>query len=310
MRLIIFISILLFVFSVSDATAQSDLRLWYNQPARNWNEALPVGNGRLGAMIFGRAAEELIQLNEETLWSGGPINNNPNPLAQKLLPQIREALFREDYESAEKLTQQMQGLFTESYEPLGDILIKHHFDSPSEPKDYYRDLNITNATSTTRFTKEGITYTREIFVSAPDQIIVIHLKASQKNALNFSASIFSPLVYNNTVEGSEEIVMKGKAPSHTDPSYLQTLETPVIYNDPSNCAGMRFQLWAKAKTTDGKITSDGRGLHITGATEATLFLSAATSFNGFDKCPDKDGKDENLIASTFLNKAFSKPLDV
>ncbi|HKZ39246.1 MAG TPA: glycoside hydrolase N-terminal domain-containing protein, partial [Chryseolinea sp.] len=213
-------------------------------------------------------------------------------------------------ESAEKLTQQMQGLFTESYEPLGDIIIKHHFDSPSEPKNYYRDLNISNATSTTRFTKDGIIYTREIFVSAPDQIILIHLTASQKNALNFSASVSSPLVYNNTIEGSEEIVMKGKAPSHTDPSYLQTMEVPVIYNDPSNCAGMRFQLRVKAKTTDGKITSDDRGLHITGATEVTLFLSAATSFNGFDKCPDKDGKDENLIASTFLNKAFSKSIDL
>src|SRR5688500_15551410 len=142
MRLIIFISILLFVFSVSDATAQSDLRLWYNQPARNWNEALPVGNGRLGAMVFGKVDEELIQLNEETLWSGGPVNNNPNPLAQKVLPQIREALLREDFEAAEKLTQQMQGLFTESYEPLGDIRIKHLFNSPSEPTQYYRDLNI------------------------------------------------------------------------------------------------------------------------------------------------------------------------
>src|SRR3990170_444830 len=310
MRLIVFISILLFTFPFSDAIAQSDLRLWYNQPARNWNEALPVGNGRLGAMIFGRADEELIQLNEETLWSGGPVNNNPSPLARKVLPQIREALFREDYESAEKLTQQMQGLFTESYEPLGDIIIKHHFDSPSEPKNYYRDLNISNATSTTRFTKDGIIYTLEIFVSAPDQIILIHLTASQKNALNFSASVSSPLVYNNTIEGSEEIVMKGKAPSHTDPSYLQTMEVPVIYNDPSNCDGMRFQLRVKAKTTDGKITSDDRGLHITGATEATLFLSAATSFNGVDKCPDKDGKDENLIASPFLNKAFSKSIDL
>src|SRR5687768_6072664 len=106
MRFIFSLALLMLVLQGAATYGQSDLKLWYRQPARNWNEALPVGNGRLGAMVFGRVEEELIQLNEETLWSGGPVNTNPNPLAQKFLPQIREALFREDYESAEKLAQQ------------------------------------------------------------------------------------------------------------------------------------------------------------------------------------------------------------
>lgn len=309
MRFIFFLSLLMVVLPCSLVHGQSDLKLWYQQPARNWNEALPVGNGRLGAMVFGRVDEELIQMNEETLWSGGPANGNPNPFALKALPQIREALFREDYESAEKLTQQMQGLFTESYEPLGDLIIKHQFSSAGPPQNYYRDLNISEATATTRFVRDGVTYTREIFVSAPDQIIVIHLAASQKNALHFSASTNSPLFYNNSVVSQDEIVMKGKAPAHTDPSYMQTIEIPVVYNDPQNCKGMRFALNVKATTTDGRVSADDKGLHVSGATEATLFLSAATSFNGFDKCPDKEGKDETLLASTYLKNAVQKPLE-
>jgi alpha-L-fucosidase 2 len=310
MRFVFSFSLLVLVLLCSVTYGQSDLKLWYQQPARNWNEALPVGNGRLGAMVFGRVEEEIIQLNEETLWSGGPVNTNPNPLAQSVLPQIREALFREDYESAEKLTQQMQGLFTESYEPLGDLIIKHQFSSSSEPENYYRDLNISDATSTTRFTKDGVTYTREIFISAPDQVIVIHLNASQKNALHFSVSTKSPLFYKNGVIGQDEIAMKGKAPAHTDPSYMQTMEIPVVYNDPQQCRGMRFALNVKATATDGKISADENGLHVSDATEVTLIVSAATSFNGFDKCPDKDGKDETKLAAKYLNDAAQKSVDV
>jgi alpha-L-fucosidase 2 len=285
---------------------QSDLKLWYQRPAANWNQALPVGNGRLGAMIFGRVDEELIQLNEETLWSGGPVNSNPNPNAYKILPQIREALFREDYESADKLAKEMHGLFTESYEPLGDLIIKHHFHSASTPENYYRDLNLSEATSTTRFTIDGVTYTREIFVSAPDQVIVVHLRASQKNALRFSVKTTSPLSYTTLVLSQDEIVMKGKAPAHTDPSYMQSMEIPVVYNDPQHCRGMRFAVNVKATTPDGKISADENGLQILDATEAILILSAATSFNGFDKCPDKEGKDEALLASKYLGLALQK----
>jgi alpha-L-fucosidase 2 len=290
-----------------NALAQNDLKLWYDKPARNWNEALPVGNGRLGAMVFGRVNEELIQLNEETLWSGGPVNTNPNPGSFQNLPAIREALLKEDYQTAEKLTSKMQGLFTESYEPLGDLVIKHAFDG--EPVNYYRDLDISNATSTTRFTVNGVEYSREIFVSAPDQVIVIRLLANRKNALNFSARTQSPLYAKSSVINSNEIVMKGQAPVHTDPSYMQTMEVPVVYNDPSRCKGMRFELRVKARNVDGTITADESGLHVSGATEVILFLSAATSYNGFDKCPDKEGKDESKLAGDYLANASSKSFD-
>src|SRR6187455_3038717 len=127
-RYLIKIFLLVIISSVAEQLfAQSDLKLWYKQPARNWNEALPIGNGRLGAMIFGRAKEELIQLNEATLWSGGPVNTNPNPHAPQYLTEIRKALFNGEYEKAEELTKKMQGPFTESYEPLGDLTLNYSF---------------------------------------------------------------------------------------------------------------------------------------------------------------------------------------
>ena len=115
------LAIVLFGF-ITSLVAQENERLWYNQPAKEWTEALPVGNGRLGAMIFGGVHEELIQLNESTLWSGGPVKKNINPEAPEYLPQIREALLKnEDYEKAIALTKKMQGLYTESYMPLADL---------------------------------------------------------------------------------------------------------------------------------------------------------------------------------------------
>lgn len=309
MKILLF-SVFSLWISLSSALSQSSLQLWYQQPARNWNEALPIGNGRLGAMVFGRVNEELIQLNEETLWSGGPVNTNPNPQAPQYLPQIREALMKEDYEKAEELTKKLQGLFTESYEPLGDLIIRHAFSASDAPTGYRRDLDIANATATTRFKIAGVEYTREMFVSAPDQVIVLRLKASRKGALTFTVATQSPLHAANSVVGPEEVAMKGQAPSHTDPSYMQTMEQAVIYNDPTQCRGMRFELRVKAQSADGKITSDANGLHVSNATEVVLLLSAATSFNGFDKCPDKEGRNESELAEKYLNAASKKSYDV
>jgi len=296
------------LFLNDPVVAQQDLKLWYKQPARNWNEALPLGNGRIGAMVFGGVNEELIQLNEETLWSGGPVNNNPNPGAVKYLPEIRKALAQEDYKLAEELTKKMQGLFTESYEPLGDLFIKQDF--KEKPTGYHRELDISNALSVTKFTVDGVEYSREIFISAPDQLMVVKLKSSKKGSLNFTASTKSPLFYTNSVVAQDEVAMRGIAPSHTDPSYVQTMELPVIYNDPSRCRGMRFELRMKVKESDGKVAANQDGLHISDATEVVLLLSAATSFNGFDKCPDKDGKDEKQLVANYLKPALSKRYDM
>jgi alpha-L-fucosidase 2 len=243
-------------------------------------------------------------LNEETLWSGGPVNTNPNPQAPGYLPQIRKALFDGDYEGAEKLASKIQGLFTESYEPLGDLVIRQSLDGNAT--DYYRDLDIENAVSTTRFTVDGVVYVREAFVSKPDDVIIVYLTSSKKNTINMSVLTKSPLHHINSKTSESVIVMKGRAPAHVDPSYLQTMELPVVYGDPTDCRGMRFELQVKAVSNDGTVIADERGLHITNATSVTIIVSAATSFNGFDKCPFSEGKDEQKLAAELLANAATK----
>ena len=122
--------------------AQNNLKLWYKKPAEIWTEALPLGNGRIGAMVFGKVNEELVQLNESTLWSGGPVKTNVNPQAASYLPLIRDALLNdEDYAKAIELTKKMQGVYSESYMPLGNLIIRQQFKSTATTA-YYRDLDI------------------------------------------------------------------------------------------------------------------------------------------------------------------------
>jgi alpha-L-fucosidase 2 len=285
--------------------SQQDLKLWYNKPAAVWTEALPLGNGRLGAMVFGRAEDELIQLNESSLWSGGPVTNNVNPKSPDYLPQVREALFKKDYEKADQLARKMQGLYSESYMPLGDLHIMQDFKG-AVPSAYYRDLNIQDAISTTSFTINGVQFKRTVLVSAPDQVMVIRLSSDKAKQLNITVSTSSILHFKNEVEGSNAIMLIGKAPAHADPSYFNENKEPVIYNDTAGCRGMRFALEVKAVTKDGQVSTDAAGIHISNASEIILYCSAATSFNGYDKCPDAQGKDEIALTKNALQKAAAK----
>ncbi len=160
---------------------QSPLTLWYSKPASTWTEALPVGNGRLGAMIFGNPSEELVQLNEATLWSGGPVVTNINPSSPQYLQPLREALFKNDYKLATALAKKMQGLFSESYMPMADLQLKQSLGNATA-ENYYRDLNIADGIATTRFTANGTNFTREVFASSPDNSIIIRIRADKKDS--------------------------------------------------------------------------------------------------------------------------------
>lgn len=283
------------------AQSKSSMVLWYNKPAKDWNEALPLGNGRLGAMVYGRAAEELIQLNEQSLWTGGPADLNPNPDAPKYLQPVRDELFRDSIGRAVRLLKKMQGPDTEMYQPLGDLKIRQQFSG--EVTELYRDLDISKALATTSFTADGVRYTREMFISAPGQVILIKLKAGKPKALRFTVDVSHDLQYSKKVMADRSLVLSGKARIYNDE---RRNPKPLVYKDSLRCAGMRFQFRVKAISADGKINHTDTSLVISDATEVLLYITAATSFNGIDKCPDSEGVDEVKLATEAMNRVIRK----
>ena len=244
-------------------------------------------------------------MNEATLWTGGPVRTNVNPGAYANLLLARKALLNdEDYAKGYEYTKKMQGYYSESYLPLGDLTITQAF-KDTVPSSYYRDLDISNATSSTRFVIDHTTFTREVISSAPDQVIVIHLTSGTAGQLNFKLGTKSLLRNHIEVISGDEIAMKGKAPSHVQPSYIDS-KNPVTYDDSSGCRGMRFELLVKIVGNGADISSDTSGITVKNGTDVNIFISMATSFNGFDKCPDSKGKDENQLATQYLNAAITK----
>lgn len=295
--------LLVFLFSSfsGKVVAQSTNVLWYNQPAEFFEESLVLGNGKQGATVFGGVNADKIYLNDATLWSGEPVNTNMNPEAYQNIPAIREALKNENYKLAEELNKKIQGKNSESYAPLGTMEISNHHSGKA--LDYYRELDISNAVSKVSYEIDGVKFTREYFVSAPDQIMVIKLTSSQKGALNFDINSNSLLKFKTEVKNNV-LTMNGVAPIHENPGY------PVI---PSFLLekerGTRFTTLMKIKNTDGTIVSSKNSLGLKNGTEALIFVSIATSFNGFDKNPAAEGVNDKAIASEKLNKAFSKSFD-
>lgn len=287
--------------------AQKDLRLWYESPAKTWVEALPVGNGSIGAMVFGGVDDEVIQLNEATLWSGGPRKKNVNPEAPKYLSLIRKALDRSDYAEATALCRKMQGYYTESFLPLGDLHLKQRFDKRGTVWNYKRSLFLNDAIATTDFEIERVKYRRKIFISAPDSIMIVELSANQKGSLSFDVNMSSQLKNTVVPVGNDRIDLRGKAPARVDPSYYNKQgRTAILQDDTEGCNGMRFQATVKAVAEGGTVKTDKEGIHIDKADKVTLYISAATSFNGFDKCPDREGKDERAICLRKLENAVDK----
>jgi alpha-L-fucosidase 2 len=194
------------------ASRSGDLALWYDKPAGDeWVRALPLGNGRLGAMVYGNPGSERIQLNEDTVWAGSPYRND-SPQARAALPEVRRLIFKGEHALAQKLAGEtfFKGPHGMMYQPVGDLALS--FPGHDDYRDYYRELNLETAVATTRYSVAGVEYTRRVFASAPDQVIVVRLSASRPGSINFAASLESPQ-QSTVASGERELILSGKTGS-------------------------------------------------------------------------------------------------
>ncbi len=305
--LIRFISFFLLCISKYAAFSQPqlndpNLKLWYAKPATVWEEALPLGNSKTGAMVFGRVGTERIQLNDNTLWSGYPDPGN-NPNAPSILPQVREQIFSGNYDSASRLWKKMQGPYSARYLPLGDLLIKQNL-TDTIPVEYYRDLDLNTAIATVRYKIQGITYRREMFISHPNRVMIIRISSDKKGAVNLSTMLTSKLRYETITRRFDYMVLKGKAPKFV--ANRDSEPKQVEYDENPSGEGMNFEIHLQIKTEGGSVKSNGDQLTVSGANSITIYLSEATSFNGFLKSPGLDGKNPAIEASTNLHNAFGR----
>ncbi len=285
-----------------EASVPSEWLLWYKQPAKIWTDALPVGNGRLGAMVFGGINEERLQLNADTLWSGHPRDWN-NPHASEVLPEVRRLVLQEHkYKEADGICRRMQGPYNESYQPLANLHIKR--EREAEVSEYRRELDLDTGIARFVFTTASVTYTSEVFCSAPDQVMVLRLSASLKGALDFTVTLDSPLRSNIEVVEQNQLRLRGKAAAHVEPNYVDSKD-PVIYDDTEG-KGMRFECRLQIRKNGGKIVANNGGLRIRDASEVVILLAAGTGYRGFDQMPDRGPEEISQSCQDRLTAAAKK----
>ncbi|MCB0632855.1 MAG: glycoside hydrolase N-terminal domain-containing protein [Saprospiraceae bacterium] len=270
-------------------SAQSNtlFKLWYDDPADQWVEALPIGNGRLGAMVFGDPSMEDIQLNENTVWAGSPYRND-NPDAREALPEVRRLIFAEKYKEAQDLVNQKfisrisQGM---PYQTVGDLHLI--FPGHEQFTKFYRELNLETAITTTRYEVDGVNYQREVFASAPDQVIIVKVTADQTGSINFTATMDRPAEVEVSTNGNDQLLMSGMTSGWDQVK-----------------AGLRFQAQVKITTEGGTVAAanDNRSLVVHRANSATLYISIASCFKNY-----KDiSADAGAKADAFLQAALKK----
>lgn len=265
------------------------MRLWYDRPAEEWVEALPLGNGRIGAMLFSNPDKDIIMLNEDTLWSGYPRDTNVADAA-RYFPRALKLIEENKYKEAEEFIEDhMLGQYTQAYMPLGDL----EFDFPAINREgvteYYRELNLDTAIVTTSFLHKGVRYKREAFISHPDQCMVIRFSADKAQSISFSASFDSQLKFNTSTEGNT-IFLDGICPSHAEPNYRGS-DNPIVYEEEDQKKGIRFRAAAIIENDGGKVFARDHSIQVDGAHSVIIKLCIRTSFNGYDKQPYLEGKD-------------------
>ncbi|MCK8495388.1 glycoside hydrolase family 95 protein [Spirosoma sp. RP8] len=278
---------LLIIQTAGYSQTKPTLKLWYNKPAgQTWENALPIGNGRLGAMVYGNVARETIQLNEQTVWSGSP-NRNDNPDALAALPQVRQLIFEGKQKEAEQLANKLiitKKSHGQMFQPVGNLNLT--FDGHDKVTDYYRELNIERAIAKTTYAVGDVTYTRDVLTSFPDNVLVVRLTASKPGKLSFSASF-------STQQKSSEIAV----------TPAKDLTLAGTTSDHEGVKGMvRFKSIARIKTEGGALAANDSSLTVSGANAATIYLAIATNFTSYK---DLSGN-ENARVAAFLDKAYPK----
>lgn len=252
-------------------TEKNDLKLWYKEPAKDWNEALPIGNGRLGAMVFGGVFQERLQLNEDSVWYGGPVDRN-NPSAKKYLPEIRELIFAGRLREAEELAKLALSGIPEgqrAYQTLGDMYLYFNEDRAGF-ENYRRELDLNEAIVRVYYSSNGVNYEREIFATAVDGIIVMRIKADREGAISFRLNL-------NRGKRMDQIIP-------LDSSGL------LMTGHCGGEGGLIFRAMVKAVNKGGQVDTIGENLLVTAADEVILYLAAETSFRHRDPqlvCEDR-----------------------
>ncbi|MGP4040068.1 glycoside hydrolase family 95 protein [Gracilibacillus sp. D59] len=283
---------------------EKNMQLHYDKPASCWTEALPLGNGSLGAMVFGGIETERLQLNEDTLWSGFPRDGN-NPTAKVLLPSIRKCVAENNFEEADRLAKQMMGSYTQSYMPFADLYF--HFEHGGVAKDFHRNLDLRTGVSTVTYKVESVEYSRETFISYPDQVMVVRLQASKEGSLNLQASFSSQLRYKTTCSG-EQFIINGYAPEYVAPNY-HTIDYPIEYGDSKETKAIRFQGRLGIEYDEGTLELNQEGIHLLKGTSATFYFAAATSFQGYNQMPHNDVSKLNQQTELIVKKAMDHSYD-
>ncbi|MGS2760913.1 glycoside hydrolase family 95 protein [Sinomicrobium sp. M5D2P9] len=291
MKLLHIVLLLTFYSGIATLHAQSPenrMKLWYDKPASNWNEALPLGNGRLGAMVFGDPAIERLQLNEETIWAGSP-NNNANPEALKALPEVRKLIFEGKYKEADALVNKEMMATTNNgmpYQTFGSLYIS--FPGHAAYTDYYRDLDIANATATVKYKAGDVTYTREIITAFRTDVIAVKLSADKPGSITCNLSMNSPFDHTDPYTDEDQLVLSGVS---------STVE--------GQKGRVKFMGRLAATHRGGKITVQNGIMSLDNVDEATLYISIATNFKNYKELSaDQEQKSRDL-----LQKALAQNFD-
>ena len=275
------------------ASTDNEHRMWYHQPARTWNEALPVGNGRLGAMIFGGVAQEQLALNEDTLWSGRP-HDHANPEALPHLAQVRELIFAGRYaEAQERCDQYLMGvpIHLQAYQPLGDLWLR--FPDHAAAADYRRELDLEDGVVRVSYRLGQITFLREVLASAVDQVIAVHLTCDQPGQISLEIALASPHPHE-IISQNDSLTLTGQWVGDGESrGLIAGMEGP----------GIRFQTMLTAQVEGEQVNATGESLRIKDADKVTLLLTAAT---GYQSTQDVSG-DPAALCAAHMTQAAGKP---